>query len=206
MTQGDPNDPFHGLASDGFKLYLDGNLVDSGVGGALYGHDIAHVGSYYNGHQTFEGEIEDLRIYNDALHDTHVVQLTDMGVLGTGGDDTLTYDSSALLYEGGAGDDTLLIPGTETIDLSHVEDISNIERIQLQSGAGMNGTLSIDDVLQMTDNRKHLTIDGDANSQVTISQADFTHNGSAGGYDHYVGVSDPTVTLDVDQDIQVIYA
>jgi len=205
-TQGDPNDPLHGLAADGFRLYLDGNLVDSGTGGALYGHDNAHVGSYYNGSQTFEGQIEDVRIYNDALHDTQVAQLTGMGVLGTGGDDILTYDSSQLLYEGGAGDDTLLIPGSEAIDLSHVEDISNIEKIQLQSGAGMNGTLSLYEVLEMTDNRTHLTIDGDASSQITISHADFTQNGSAGGYDHYVGTSDPTVTLDVDQDIQVAYA
>ncbi len=74
-TAGDPSDPLHGLAADGFKLYLDGTLVDSGTGGALYGHDNAHIGSYYNGSQTFEGEIDGFRLYNDALNGVQVQEL-----------------------------------------------------------------------------------------------------------------------------------
>ena len=80
-TAGDPNDPLHGLDANGFKIYLDGTLQASGTGGAIYGHDNAHIGSYYNGTQTFDGEIDGFRLYNDALTAAQVQELNSATVI-----------------------------------------------------------------------------------------------------------------------------
>jgi len=78
---GDSSDPQHGLAADGFKLYLDGNFEDSGTGGALYGHDNAHIGSDYNGNDTFNGEIDGFRLYNEALPADQINELSSATVI-----------------------------------------------------------------------------------------------------------------------------
>ena len=73
--QGPSTDPLHGLDPNGFKLYVDNSIKASGTGGALYGHNPANIGSDYSGHQTFQGEIDGFRMYNDTLNASQVQQL-----------------------------------------------------------------------------------------------------------------------------------
>lgn len=84
------------------------------------------------------------------------------------GDDTVVYDDSDIEIDGGEESDTL-IANSETINLSN---ISNIEVIQLNSGATVTGTgdadsINADDVMSATDGGTLIiqSDDGDASAQ-----------------------------------------
>ncbi|MGE4511820.1 MAG: hypothetical protein AB7D43_12035, partial [Sulfurimonadaceae bacterium] len=70
--------------------------------------------------------------------------------------------------DGGEGNDTLLITGNQEIDFSGLsEHISNIETIKLGEGK-QDVTLTLEDVLSMTDDEHTLRIDGDADDTVHL--------------------------------------
>ena len=91
---------------------------------------------------------------------------------GGGGDDTMVYDDSDVEIDGGEESD-ILVANSEIIDLSNV---SNIEVIQLNSGATVVGSgdgsaINAADVLSATDGEGTLIIqsdDGDASTQAYV--------------------------------------
>jgi len=202
-TKGPDSDPLQGLDPTGFKIYLDGTLADQGTGGAIYGHANAHIGSDYNGNNTFEGEIEEFQLYNAALDTDEVATLHSVGLQGASGADTLIYSTDTLIYEGGDGNDVLTVAAGEKIDLSNVGDISNIESITLQTGAGFNGTLTLSDIVTMTDGNNDLVINGDSTNTVTLDSS-LQKTVDTTTYDTYTSSSDPTVEVKIDDSINVV--
>ena len=119
-----------------------------------------------------------------------------------GGDDTIVYNETATSMDGGSGTDTLLVEG-ESIDF---DNISNIETIDLSSVAGSDlSNLSMEDVVDMSDEDNILTIEGDSNDSVGLT-SDWTESGSSGSYTVYTNTSDATVTLQIDENIDVVIA
>jgi len=203
---GDPNDPLHGLSPDGFKIYLDGTEQDSGIGGAIYGHNNAHVGSDYHGNNTFSGTIDDVQIFNQELSAADVANIAANANIGDAHDNDLIYSTATLIHEGGTGSDNLFVIDSDNIDLSNVGNISNIETISLGTGAGFTGTLSLSDITTITDSNDNLIINGNSSNAITIDSS-LTNTGTIiDGYAIYQGASDPTVQLKVDEDIPVTVA
>ncbi len=127
---------------------------------------------------------------------------------GTGGDDTLLYDTKGV--NGGAGTDTIVFgtdwDGQNTIDLSALK---NVEILDLtQHGDHDLGTLTLSDVVGMTDSNNALTIEGDtAADKVAFDSAEGWVKGADDGtYTTYTNSNDPTVTVKVDDDITVTVA
>ena len=84
------------------------------------------------------------------------------------GDDTIAFDAGDTV-DGGDGLDTLEFTETMSIDLSALDDsISNIETINLGEGTQNITSLSIEDVLNVTDVDNILRIDGDAADSVNV--------------------------------------
>ena len=126
----------------------------------------------------------------------------------TGGDDIIGFDGQNI--DAGAGDDRIVALDGIGIDFSKLQ---NIETLDLsKSGDHDLGTLSLNDVVNMTDGNDTLTIEGDdTNDKVTLTGGDWDSHSSAGGYTTYVhngdGTNtDPTVTLKIDDDITVTVA
>jgi hypothetical protein len=118
---------------------------------------------------------------------------------GGADNDSLVWHDANTSVDGGDGDDTLLVQAI-SIDLS-TATLSDIERIDL-SATGTTVTLTIADVIAVTDGDNVLTIDGGAGDTANIGvgwTAD--PGGPAGGYQTYTGGG---ATLVVDTDITVV--
>jgi trimeric autotransporter adhesin len=128
----------------------------------------------------------------------------------TSGNDTLLYSGSAI--DGGAGIDTVIFKNIDTINLSGISNITNIEKMDL-SGNG-NQTLSGLSLQQIFDmsgsggNARTLTVDGDSGDALSaVTKTGWTKNSetTAGGYTNYTYHNDATpantITLKVDTDL-----
>ncbi|WP_201353694.1 Ig-like domain-containing protein [Hydrogenimonas urashimensis] len=176
-------------------------------------------------HGSFDYEISDGKYSDDAsvevaLTDSQTVTGTDADeiLLGTSNQaDTLKGEggNDALLFEnidtvdGGSGNDTLFTQ--ENIDFTLLADgqIKNIETIDMQDGKEENLVkLTLEDVIEMTDEDNTLVIDGESGDKVDVPDAPSGYSvtqSTEGGYDVYTYTSssgDPTVTLKIDQDVQ----
>jgi hypothetical protein len=139
---------------------------------------------------------------------------------GGAGNDTLVFDASDTKIDGGTGTDTLILSSTTTsIDFTALttanDPIKNIEIIDLGHGGSADAhqltNLSLQDVIDMTDTNKTLTIMGDAADKVTVdSTLTKTANtstevidGTSHTFDIYTGANatDPTVLVKVEQTI-----
>ncbi|NOR51952.1 MAG: hypothetical protein GQ470_04975, partial [Gammaproteobacteria bacterium] len=126
------------------------------------------------------------------------------------GDDSIIYNSADAVIDGGSGTDTLIIPASETLDFSL---INNIEKIDLEQGSADSLSITYDDVLGSTDAANQLTILGEAADSVTLDNSvqTWTDTGTtvndADGihtYNVYTSTDGVTaVTLWVDQDVTV---
>ena len=127
-------------------------------------------------------------------------------------DETFTYNGTVAV-DGGAGTDTLTLDNNMSLDFSdaNMANIANIEKIDLSAG-NHEITLSLSDVLDMTDPDHQLIITGDTNDTLHFSNdlagsgwaqtndgAESNGNGAA-TYSYSDG-SD-TLTLTVDENIQ----
>jgi len=86
--------------------------------------------------------------------------------------------------------------------------LKNIEVIDMRNGTSQElENLTLDDVIEMTDDDNTLVIEGDSADSVDVPDAPAGYSvtqTSEGGYDvfTYTGSSgDPTVTLKIDQDV-----
>jgi hypothetical protein len=131
---GDPNNPMGGLAADGFKIYLDGNLEASGTGGALYSHANAHIGSDYNGRNTFEGELDSFKLYNQELSAEQISELNSATVYD-GIIEGIYYETSSGLsgYTDSSGDFDYLKGDTVTFLLGNIK-IGDVDMSAISDG------------------------------------------------------------------------
>ncbi len=134
---------------------------------------------------------------------------------GGDGNDILVFDSADSLINGGTGTDTLVLLANTNIDFSALNTLNNpvdnVEIIDLSvNGSHQLTNLSFQDVIDMTDSNKTLTIMGDSSDTVTVDSTliktantstevinDVFHT-----FDIYQGASDPTVVLKIEQDVQ----
>ena len=105
-------------------------------------------------------------------------------IYGGAGNDTIVFDAADSHIDGGTGIDTLLVAETTgALDFSKVD---NVEKIDLNAAGPQAVTLSLDDVLDMTDSSNVLEITGGTGDEVTLTgvvelssavAGDWTHNG-----------------------------
>ena len=183
--------------------HLDGgtgdDLLDGGTGDDVVlggdGNDQVYGGA---GADRLEGGSGDDRLTGGAGADI---------LKGDKGDDTLIFDGLDTLIDGGIDIDTLLIASNQTIDFGVLanDKIQNIEKIDLTSASVTLTNLSLQDVVDMTDAKNDLQIDGDAQDSVAFKATDGwqTTGAASGGYVTYTNSGDSTVLVKVDEDIPV---
>ncbi len=130
-----------------------------------------------------------------------------------GNNNTILYDSNALLQDGGLGIDTLILNTSDDLDFSNISNLQNMEIIDLAGADHAVTNLTVADVINMTDNNNVLTIYGDIGDNVskpvgTTETWTQTSTGVADGNGHTVdvySVSDGsnTVTVNIEQEIIV---
>lgn len=124
---------------------------------------------------------------------------------GTTGHDELLYTGGFI--DGRGGDDTIQLRFGE--DVSTIELVANLSRIEVLDlsikGANVIGasssSLSIDDVLSMTDSRNTLKIDGDSEDTVYLDSGWKVSDSQVDGYTTYTD-STNEVVLNIAQQIQ----
>jgi len=157
-------------------------------------------------------EIVDGAIVDSAVTTGTVdIHILDQTVTATNLDDTLYFETGHAV-DGLAGDDTLILHPDESIDFSNLPagtQVDNMERIDLTvNGDHELKELTLEDVIEMTDERNTLVIDGEHGDKVNVPDAPAGYSvtqSTDGGYDVYTytgGSGDPTVTLKIDQDVQ----
>jgi len=120
-------------------------------------------------------------------------------VVPTSGDDNLLYSGNDI--DALDGTDTIMLKSGGSIDFSNLH---NIEKIDLtQNGDHNIGAITLNDVVNVTDENNTLVIDGDSGDSITIDNSlTKSDSESVNGYDVYHSTSgDPTVTLKIEQDI-----
>jgi hypothetical protein len=144
-----------GSGSDNINTGSGDDIIDGGVGS-----DIIDAGS------------GDDTIYATEGQDT---------INAGDGDDTFIIDAGKNFGDlyGGDGEDTIQLDGSGiTLDFSKVNnDVTNIERLDIDGTGENNLKLSAEDVLDMTDAENRLFIDGGSDDSVEIS-ADFSREGT----------------------------
>ena len=159
-----------------------------------------------------EGSIDTINITATATESngestsmTQQVQLDmKVGLEGSGDDDTLHGLQTGL--DGGDGVDTLVLLPEEDITFDTLKDgvVNNIETINLHENGTHNVALSVEDVLDMTDENNTLKIEGDADDSVEVDTSEWFKESTENGTTTYTdSESDPTVTLQIDTNIDI---
>jgi hypothetical protein len=110
------------------------------------------------------------------------------------------------IVDGGDGMDTLLVSGNRDLDFSGIDNIRNMERIDLTAGDHEITNLSVDDVLNMTDDDNLLEILGDVSDSVELTNDwhatgnTLTQNGHT--FTEYLN-GDDSVTLLIEDQVNV---
>jgi hypothetical protein len=170
---------------------------------SLYGHSGNDTINGGTGHDTIHGGSGNDVIDGEGGADT---------IYGGTGDDTITFDAADTIDAGsdagGADIDTLILgAGTSiTFDAGVIAKLANVEQIDLtQNGNHTLETLSINDLIDITDSDNELTILGDAADTVNIENGDggnWVLTETSGGFAVYDLTGDANaLTLKVDEDI-----
>lgn len=134
-------------------------------------------------------------------------------LLGGAGDDILIYDSLDLQLDGGSGVDTLKI--NEVVPVADITqsgaiDINGIEIISMKDGSGGDAlSLSLSDVLDITDGNDVLQVNADSNDSLQLSSADnWTETqlnpGDAAYLEGFVLYEAGTAKLYIEEDVNVM--
>lgn len=168
--------------------------------------------NYDDGSYSFRGDVNEGQVVemtvtaqtNDAQEVTGTLNLH----LYESVDQNLALDAAGV--DGGAGYDTLVLQGTESIDFANVQNIQHVESIDLTHGEHQLLNISAQDVLDMTDgNVDHtLTILGDGNDEVNLEanngwQQDSQSTEGGHTYNVYTNTEDDTITLKIEAEINV---
>ena len=117
------------------------------------------------------------------------------------GNDTLTIgDANFFRLDGGGGIDTLALDGGGIhLDLTAIADnkVQSIEAIHMDNGDADTLTLSLNDVLDISDTSNELVIDGDASDTVVVTDGTWSDDGESGGY-HAYSLGEATLLVDAD--------
>jgi Ca2+-binding RTX toxin-like protein len=225
-TSWESGDGFALAATSGDDMIV-GTLGDDSISGeegndVIFGGAGADILSGEDGNDTLAGEDGDDTINGgvgaDALYggtgDDTLIGGDDNDYINGGigsdtigggaGNDTIVYDIADSEVDGGVGADTL-IATSGTVNLSNV---SNIEVIQLNSGATVIGTnavlgINANDVMNATDDANTLIIQSveEGTNTINIDTTSLPFTGVVGGYEIYTNGS---VILQVEDDITVI--
>ncbi|HJP21681.1 MAG TPA: hypothetical protein QF861_08995, partial [Alphaproteobacteria bacterium] len=101
-------------------------------------------------------------------------------LIGGTGDDVLAIDGAVAGLDGGAGNDTLRLAGSgQTLDLTGHggDEVSGIENVDL-GGQGNTLTLTMADVLDISDTTDQLLVDGGADDSVSAPGEGWTNQGT----------------------------
>ncbi|UFH51533.1 calcium-binding protein [Pseudomonas sp. KNUC1026] len=146
---------------------------------------------------------------NDTLDPGHGGAVTLQG--GAGNDTLVVHDQQFAQVDGGSGTDTLLWAGGDaTINLGNLADrIHNIEIIDLNDSSRVDLTLSLSDLIKVTDNdNSTLLIKGGSLDSVHMtgiwSSDNGTHLADGISYTQYTPQDDPTHHLWVQNGVQVV--
>nr|WP_320192297.1 retention module-containing protein [uncultured Desulfobacter sp.] len=116
-------------------------------------------------------------------------------IYGQEGDDNIDAGSGNDIVDGGSGFDTLIVTSETELDFSN---INNIESIDLnRDGGDQTITLSLDQVLDMTDEDNTLQITGEAGDSVALTgveSGDWTHEGNG----LFTNVADNTILVTIE--------
>ena len=115
--------------------------------------------------------------------------------LASSGNDTLLLEAG-ISFDGLDGTDTLVLNGV-TLDPS---EISNIEILDLEAGNN-SISLTLDDVLDMTDDDNELKILGDSADSVNFTGTGWSSTAEESGFDIYTYSTDTTVQVKVQTEI-----
>jgi len=154
------------------------------------------------------------------ITETFTYEITDMdgdtssaNLTIDGNNNTITYDSNALLMDSGLGLDTLLVNANNNLDFSSINNLANIEIIDLTVGDHAITNLDVADIMNMTDEDNILTIYGDNGDSVakpvgtseTWTQVESSMDDGNGHTVDVYNVSDGsnTVTVNIEQEIVV---
>jgi VCBS repeat-containing protein len=138
----------------------------------------------------------------------------------TSGDDVILFDDTRS-YDGQEGSDTLQLRLGDDLDFGNDPDLLNIEVLDLETSGGDHevSNIALQDVLDITDGDNELFITGDSGDTVsllegtesnvndqwsqngTVTVTDFNGTGEDITFDIYVNNFDPSVTVNVEQDI-----
>ncbi|MBC2733979.1 MAG: cadherin-like domain-containing protein, partial [Desulfobacteraceae bacterium] len=219
LSGGDDADTVYGGAG---QDHLDGDagddIVDGGTGDDIVlggtGNDLVFGGA---GDDRLEGEEGDDTLSGGSGNDTLVggdgSDTLDGGagadiVDGGRGADSIVFDENDTHIDGGTGLDTLLI-SNEVLDFSALSDgtIENIEKLDLNSADAQSISLSLDDVLDMTDANHVLEVTGGEGDEITFAGvqgpgADWTYNGG-GLFTHINGIDQVQIVSTDDPDNHV---
>jgi hypothetical protein len=126
---------------------------------------------------------------------------------GQGNDRIEIADATFFDVDGGTGIDTLALVGEDlALDLTAIANskVTGIERIDLVAGNGENSlTLSLGEVLNISDTSNTLTIDGDGDDAVTVVDGEWSAPVPDGDYNVYtLGAA----MLRIDADIHLTMA
>ncbi len=208
---GDPVSAAGDVNGDGFA-----DLI-VGAGGASGGDSFVIYGGDFTGSVTFAGTSGADSLAGTGKAETFVAGQGDDTLVGAGGadvfhggagDDTIaiaTLDFHRV--DGGAGTDTLRLDGADlNLDLTSMAGtrIQNVERIDITGSGNNTLTLSVHDVLDLSDSSNTLLVKGDAGDSVHQG-AGWTAGGTTVvGSDTYQVYTAGQATLLVDTDISTV--
>jgi hypothetical protein len=119
----------------------------------------------------------------------------------TSGDDSFSY-SSGQYYDGGTGNDTITVTDTSINLELYTAPVRSVETINLSGSTGSSiHNLSVNDFLTMQVESDTLTINGDSNDAVTLSNGDggnWSLDSTGGGYDTYSDGNGHEIKIDID--------
>ncbi len=197
---------------DGYRIVLDGKVV-----------------AEYDGIQSATTrEHPSFNIDSDGLHDIEILYWDQAGVaklkveireeggqytilddnamkysVANTSDNNMTYNENSSLIDGGIGDDTLELMSGQNIDFSQIGNVlKNIEEIDLSANGKNELTkITLQDVIDMTDDRNEIKITGTVEDKVTLSN-EWSKGITTDGYTEYTATSnDETVKLKIQTDI-----
>ncbi|MCK9491464.1 MAG: hypothetical protein M0Q24_05185 [Sulfurimonas sp.] len=99
---------------------------------------------------------------------------------------------------------TLVLNSKENIDFSNIDNLEKIDTIDLsQEGKNEVLNLSLEDVLEISNSGKSITIKGDDEDKVSFADTDdWTKGDSSDGFITYTNDTNSDVTVKIDEDIQ----
>jgi VCBS repeat-containing protein len=145
----------------------DDVLLGGGGNDTLIGDDGDDILAGGIGDDDLQGGDGNDTLYGGSGNDTLNGGSGDDVIDGGSGDDTIVFDAADSSVDGGLGYDTLQVADDGVLDFSNVD---NIEKIDLNDDGNPQAlTLSLDDVLDMTDSDNVLHITGEEVDSVTLT-------------------------------------